>query len=175
MSSGTAKRCLTPTEYIVPALTFQYWYLFSDMSFMTAFCPHPWHGTKYGPHFATPNEWRNSRKARGLGISSHSTHTNPQKPSGENNRSYLNTNRWMISVVNSKYLSYLMTPFQRWVSGIVIFVCSWHNVDFLVDADMSDIHTAPIFRVERLQYDQVTLFELPHLDYKTKWLIPLKL
>jgi len=81
----------------------------------------------------------------------------------------------MISVVNSKYLSYLMTPFQRRVSGIVIFMCSWHNVDFLVDADVSDLHTAPIFRVERLQCDQLNLFELPHLDYKTKWLIPLKL
>jgi len=85
-----------------------------------------------------------------------------------------------------------MTPYQRWVSGIVIFLCSWHNVDFLVDwdsnfmcylynvdflvdADVSEAHTAPTFRVERFQCDQVTVFELPQSDYKTKQIITIKI
>lgn len=168
MSSGVARRCLTPIEYLynVPALTLQCWCLFSDRSLRTNFCPHPWHGTTCGPHFATQKEWRNSRQARGLGISSHSTHTKPQTPSGENNRSDLHTNSWMISAVNFRYLRHLMTSYQSWVSGIVIFLCSWHNVDFLVNSDVSEVYTAPIFRVAGLQCGQVTLFELRALTIR---------
>jgi hypothetical protein len=53
-----------------------------------------------------------------LGISSHSTHN--RKHLKEKTRSGLNKKSWMVLAVNSRYLSYLMTPYQLWVSGIVV-------------------------------------------------------